>query len=62
MSPGGAEMVPRRRKMGSRWLQDASRGAQVGPKGSQKGTKWRPNGVPNGKQSVYKSVQINRVL
>ena len=23
MSPGGAKMAPRRRKMGSRWLQDA---------------------------------------
>ena len=48
MRPGGAKMAPGRHKMDARWLPEASRGAQAGPRWSQKG----PNGGEMAPQPV----------
>ena len=54
MRPGGAKMSPGRHKMDARWLPEVSRGAQAGPKWSQKGAKWTSNGVPTAKMLFIK--------
>ena len=61
-SPGGLKMAPRRLKLETRWIQEASRGLHVGPKWNQKGTKCMSHGDPNRKYGIVESVEILRVL
>ena len=60
MRPRKPKMAPGRHNMDARWLPEVSGGAQAAPRWSQKGPKWKSNGVPTGKTTAYKSVRFLR--